>query len=162
MILIGLGANLSSEAGPPEATLKAALNALDRRLIRPGPVSGLYKTLAWPNESDPAFVNQVARLNTQLNPAELMAALHEVEMSFGRKRSVKNAPRTLDLDLLDYDDRIEPGPPELPHPRMQERSFVLIPLRDVAPLWRHPVSHRSIDELIAALGPAAGSPQRID
>ncbi len=69
--------------------------------------------------------------------------LHELEGSFGRKRSEPNAPRTLDLDILDYHGRIEQGPPQLPHPRMEGRAFVLLPLRDVAPDWRHPVSGRN-------------------
>ena len=161
MILIGLGANIPSPAGPPEATLKAALNALTERRIQIASVSHAYRTPAWPVPSDPEYVNQVAALITPLPPAELLAILHEVEMSFGRKRSEKNAPRTLDLDLLDYDGRVELGPPELPHPRLESRSFVLIPLRDVAPAWRHPVSGCSVDALIASLGSEALTPRKI-
>jgi 2-amino-4-hydroxy-6-hydroxymethyldihydropteridine diphosphokinase len=158
MILIALGANLPSSAGPPEATLRAALDALRARGIGIAVVSRFYRTSAWPDRRDPDFVNAVARLDTELAPAELLAILHDVEMSFGRKRSAKNAPRTLDLDLLDYDGLVCEASPSLPHPRLDERAFVLVPLRDVAPGWRHPVSGRSVDELIAALGPAAGEP----
>jgi len=89
-----------------------------------------------------------------LSPAALLNALHAVETEFGRNRGAPNAPRTLDLDLLDYDERVEEGPPQLPHPRMETRAFVLIPLRDVAPDWRHPVSGRPLSELIAALPPS--------
>ena len=80
-----------------------------------------------------------------------MAELARTETAFGRVRSARNAPRTLDLDLIDYDGRIEQGALVLPHPRIEQRGFVLIPLADVAPGWRHPVTGRSVKELIAAL-----------
>ncbi len=73
------------------------------------------------------------------------------ETSFGRKRSIKNAPRTLDLDLIDYDGRVEEGPPVLPHPAMESRAFVLVPLAEAAPGWRHPVSGETVEDLIATL-----------
>ena len=81
----------------------------------------------------------------------LMGVLHNVENAFGRERAAKNAPRTLDLDLIDYEGRMEDGPPILPHPRMTERAFVLIPLADAAPGWRHPQTDASLADLIAAL-----------
>jgi 2-amino-4-hydroxy-6-hydroxymethyldihydropteridine diphosphokinase len=151
MILIALGANLASSAGKPDETLRAALKALARRGITVDAVSSFYKTPAWPDPSDPPFVNAVARVTSTLPPAALLAALHAVEAEFGRKRSVRNAPRTLDLDLIDYDGRVEMGAIELPHPRAADRAFVLVPLRDVAPDWRHPVSGKSVAELIDAL-----------
>lgn len=80
-----------------------------------------------------------------------MARLHAVEQKFGRARGVRNAPRTLDLDLLDYNGRIEGGPPVLPHPRIETRGFVLVPLAEVAPSWKHPVSGRNVSTLIDAL-----------
>jgi len=153
VILIGLGANLPSPAGKPPDTLNAALAALALRSITIERQSGFYRSSAWPDPSDPPFVNAVAAVRTEFSPRDLMTALHEVESSFGRKRGESNAPRTLDLDLLDYDGRIEQGPPVLPHPRMQDRAFVLLPLREVAPHWRHPASGRTISELIAALPP---------
>jgi 2-amino-4-hydroxy-6-hydroxymethyldihydropteridine diphosphokinase len=115
--------------------------------------SRLYRSPAWPDPSDPEFVNAVARVETNLDPAALLARLHALEASFGRVRREVNAPRTLDLDLIDYDGRISaPGAvPIVPHPRMDKRAFVLLPLADVAPNWRHPASGRAIAELIAAL-----------
>lgn len=151
MILIALGANLPSPAGPPAATLSAALDRLAQNGAAPLAVSSFYKTPAWPDPRDPEFVNAVAAIETELSPVALMELLHRTESAFGRKRAVRNAPRTLDLDLLDYDGRVEQGPPVLPHPRIADRAFVLIPLCDVAPGWRDPASGKSVSELIASL-----------
>jgi 2-amino-4-hydroxy-6-hydroxymethyldihydropteridine diphosphokinase len=151
MILIALGANLPSHAGSPAQTLRASLAMLSENAVRPVSVSNFYASPAWPNPSDPSFVNAVARVETSLDPAALMELLAQIENHFGRVRKTRNAPRTLDLDLLDYDGRVSEGPPVLPHPRIEARDFVLMPLRDAAPDWRHPVSGRSVDELIAAL-----------
>jgi 2-amino-4-hydroxy-6-hydroxymethyldihydropteridine diphosphokinase len=151
MILIGLGANLPSFVGAPDATLRAALAELASRGIGIVQVSPFYRSPAWPDLRDPAYANAVANIATELEPQELMARLHETETAFGRMRSARNAPRTLDLDLLDYQGLINDGPPTLPHPRAVSRNFVLIPLRDVAPRWKHPVTGEGIDALIAAL-----------
>ena len=151
MILIALGANLPSPAGTPTETLNRALFRLAEWHITVERQSGFYKSAAWPNPADPPFINAVTKVRTELGPARLLAVLHEIEAQFGRLRGATNAPRTLDLDIIDYDQRVEPGPPELPHPRMHTRLFVLCPLRDVAPAWRHPVLHATVSELIAAL-----------
>jgi 2-amino-4-hydroxy-6-hydroxymethyldihydropteridine diphosphokinase len=151
MILIGLGANLPSRAGSPAATLAAALAELAGMGARPVAVSSLYASHAWPDPNDPLFVNAVARIETTLSPPALLGTLNAVECSFGRVRTTPNAPRTLDLDILDYNGLVQDGPPILPHPRMHYRSFVLVPLADVAATWRHPVSQRTVGELIAAL-----------
>jgi 2-amino-4-hydroxy-6-hydroxymethyldihydropteridine diphosphokinase len=151
VILIALGANLPSYAGSPAQTLRASLSVLSENAAPAISVSDFYASPAWPDASDPPFVNAVARVETQYDPAELMELLAQIETRFGRVRTVRNAPRTLDLDLIDYDGRIEKGPPVLPHPRMERRDFVLMPLRDVAPDWRHPVTGLSVAELIAAL-----------
>lgn len=162
MIIIALGANLPSPVGSPETTLVAALVMLEQCGVRPTARSRFYQTPAWPDPADPSFVNAVCLVSTPLGPEELLGVLHEVETSFGRDRSLRekrNAPRTLDLDLIDYDGLIQAGPPTLPHPRMCERSFVLVPLKDVAPDWSHPVTGTSLDDLIAALGAGKDTPR---
>jgi len=150
MILIALGGNLESGAGKPAQTLSAALAHLAQHGVKVIAVSPYYVTPAWPDPSEPPFVNAVAQIETALAPAALMALLHETETVFQRVRSVRNAPRTLDLDLLDYQGRVEDGPPVLPHPRIADRAFVLVPLAAVAPGWRHPASHRAVSDLLAA------------
>jgi 2-amino-4-hydroxy-6-hydroxymethyldihydropteridine diphosphokinase len=148
-IFLALGANIPGPAGPPYATLRAALAALAEREIAISRVSAFYETRAWPNPADPAFVNLVTAVRTALQPLALMTILHEVETSFGRTRSVPNAPRTLDIDLLDYGGLILDGPLVLPHPRIAERRFVLEPLAEIAPHWRHPKTGQGIEALLA-------------
>jgi 2-amino-4-hydroxy-6-hydroxymethyldihydropteridine diphosphokinase len=151
MILIGLGANLSSTAGPPVITIVSSLGAMAERRIRVLKVSSFYRSPAWPDPSDPPYVNGVALVQTPLGPAALLAVLHTIESLFGRERTTPNASRTLDLDLIDYDGKVDAGPPSLPHPRAADRAFVLKPLAELAPGWIHPVSGKSVTALLAAL-----------
>jgi 2-amino-4-hydroxy-6-hydroxymethyldihydropteridine diphosphokinase len=151
VILIALGANLPSLAGPPAATLEAATARLEELGVKILARSSFYETPAWPDPGQPAFVNAVAVLTTALQPVELLALLHGVETAFGRMRSAPNAARSLDIDLLDYDGRIITDGLTLPHPRLTERSFVLAPLAEAAPGWRHPVTGQGAGELLAGL-----------
>jgi 2-amino-4-hydroxy-6-hydroxymethyldihydropteridine diphosphokinase len=150
-VIIALGANIPWRESAPAQTLRAALGALAQSGVNVNRVSHIYRSPAWPNPADPEFVNAVALGETALPPRALMDVLHEIEASFGRKRGKMNAPRTLDIDLIDYDGRVEAGPPVLPHPRAETRGFVLIPLSEIAPAWRHPVSHKTAAELLAGL-----------
>jgi len=148
--LIGLGANIPSVAGQPAASLNAALAALAKAGVEITAVSPFYETEAWPDPAKPPFLNAVAAIRTVLQPFALLTLLHEVETTFGRKRSVPNAARSLDLDLLDYAGMVLDGSVILPHPRIAQRRFVLEPLQAVAPDWRHPVSGQDLDALLKA------------
>lgn len=157
MILIALGANIDGPAGSPAQSLQAAVFAMAQRLDLLA-VSHVYRSPAWPQPSDqPDFLNAVvaARAETAPAPTDLLDILHAIEAQTGRTRSVRNAARPLDLDLIDYAGLVREGPgsPHLPHPRMVDRAFVLLPLRDVAPDWVHPVSGQGIAALCAALPP---------
>ena len=154
-ILIGIGANLPSDYGSPLESCVAALDALGNMAVRVVRQSRWYTSAPVPASTQPWFVNGVAALDCRLDPAALLKLLHEVEARFGRERSAPAAPRTLDLDLLDYRGVLRDGapPPELPHPRLGSRAFVLLPLAEVAPGWMHPRSGTGIAALIEALGP---------
>ncbi|MGD0189190.1 MAG: 2-amino-4-hydroxy-6-hydroxymethyldihydropteridine diphosphokinase [Rhizomicrobium sp.] len=161
MIVIGLGGNLTSPIGPPEITIPASLKELARHGIGIVATSSLYATRAWPDPRDPAFINAVAHIETGLPPEQLMLVFQTVEAEFGRVRNRANAPRTLDLDLLDYDGQVRNANPILPHPRMETRGFVLVPLAEIAPRWISPASGKSVRELIAALPEAERHPVRL-
>jgi 2-amino-4-hydroxy-6-hydroxymethyldihydropteridine diphosphokinase len=150
-ILIGLGANLPSRFGPPEETLKAALRRLQEAGVRLRRLSRFWRSRPVPISDQPWFVNGVAAVETDLPPEALLALLHRIEAEFGRLRGEINAARSLDLDLLAYGRLIRETSPILPHPRLAERAFVLLPLAEVAPGWRHPLSGRAIAALIAEL-----------
>ena len=156
MILVALGANLpTSRHGSPAEGLDAALTVLDEHGVRPVARSRWYRSAPVPPAEGPWFVNGVVRVETTLSPVPLMARLLAVEAAFGRKRSIAGAARPLDLDLLDYDGQVirhesdDNGPAlVLPHPRLAERAFVLVPLIEVAPEWRHPVTGTAAASLL--------------
>lgn len=150
MILIGLGANLpSARFGPPRATLEAALDALSRAGVRIAQVSAWYESAPVPPSDQPNYVNAVASIETDLDPGPLLDLMHAVEADFGRARGAPNAARSIDLDLLDWNGAVRENWPVLPHPRMATRAFVLRPLADVAPGWRHPVNGLAVADLLA-------------
>lgn len=156
VIFIGLGANLPHpEYGSPRQTCEAALAALEQAEISVLRRSRWYESTPVPPSNQPLFVNAVAEVATDLAPADALAALHRVEQALGRRRGVPNAARVLDLDLLAY-GRIVSAPgavPVLPHPRLSERAFVVLPIAELAPAWRHPVSGHTAAELAEALPP---------
>ena len=158
---VAVGANLAGPRGSPAETVAAAVEAIGREHIVLKATARLYRSQAWPNPTDPEFINTICQLEVDINPESLLKWLHEIETRFGRVRREPNAPRTLDLDLVDYGGQVSaPGAtPILPHPRMADRAFVLLPLAEIAPHWRHPVDGRTITELIAALpDPSTATP----
>jgi 2-amino-4-hydroxy-6-hydroxymethyldihydropteridine diphosphokinase len=149
---IGLGANLGDRA----ATLREAAQRLGT-LGRITAVSSLYETEPIGFREQPPFLNAVIALGTDLSPTELFRELIAIEQDLGRVRTFRNAPRTLDLDVLLMDGLVLEMPElTLPHPRMHERAFVLAPLAEIAPGVRHPVLDVSMVELLAALQDQSG------
>lgn len=166
-ILVALGGNLPTVRGAPALTLRGALELMPAFGIRVVSVARFYQTPALAEYIQPDYVNSVAAIEAIDPPQALLDKLHRLEALFGRVRKERWAPRPLDLDLLDFRGEVIPAkgrrgadagtgplPLALPHPGIEERAFVLLPLRDVAPDWRHPVTGKSVGDLIAAL-PAA-------
>lgn len=150
-IVLALGGDLAGDYPSLEALLEAALSSLPRAGLRIVRRSGWWRSAAWPDPSQPAYLNGVAIVETSLSPRGVLAAIHALEAEFGRKRGVANAPRTLDIDLVAYGREIidEPGL-SVPHPRAAARGFVMRPLAEIAPDWTHPTLGKTAAELAAA------------
>lgn len=153
--IVAIGANLPGPDGMPAiGTCRWAVGELGRIPgMRVARVSSWWESAPVPPDPrSPSYVNGVAVLEGALGPEELLAALHAIEDRAGRVRPYPNAPRVLDLDLIDLDGMVRAGPaPVLPHPRAAERAFVLMPLAEVAPGWVHPVSGRSVGALVSGV-----------
>ncbi len=156
MILIGIGANLSTpDFGLPKAVCESALEEMENQGIKIVSRSRWYRSEPVPVSDQPWYTNGVIALDTALPPKELLQALHEIENKFGRVRKVRNEARIIDLDLLAYGDLVSAAGevPILPHPRLHERAFVVLPLLEIAPDWQHPVTGSSGQQLISGLPP---------
>ncbi len=150
---MAVGANLPADGRTPLATCRWSVEQL---ALLPGlrlrAVSHWYATRPVPESDQPSFINGVAVLAGAAEPHWLLQALHGIEAAAGRVRTEPNAARTLDLDLLAMDGLVLSTPGlVLPHPRMQQRAFVLVPLHDVLPGWRHPVLGLDAGQLLAML-----------
>ena len=155
MILIALGANLPSKLGSPRETLEHALRSLAQEGGEIVARSHFYRSSPVPKSDQPDYLNAVVAIKCELDPPALLGKLGAIETHFGRQRGAPNAARPLDLDLIAYDDVIRDVAPILPHPRMHDRAFVLLPLAEIAPDWVHPRLRLSVAALIGALPPAA-------
>ncbi|WP_420565443.1 2-amino-4-hydroxy-6-hydroxymethyldihydropteridine diphosphokinase [Thalassobaculum sp.] len=160
MIIVAIGANLpASGYETPLSTCEAAVVRLAEDAdIQVTGRSRWYESEPVPKSDQPWFVNGAVSVETDLLPEVLLARLHVIEESFGRVRRVRNEARPLDLDLIDYDGQVRIGAvdPTLPHPRAGERAFVLLPIRDLDPDWRHPVTGEAVSTLIAGLPDGGG------
>ncbi len=157
MILIGLGSNLEGPWGTPRTTVLRAFQALNAGPVHLVAVSSLATTEPFGRKNQPEFVNAVAVIATHLSPDALLHRLHMIEKQAGRRRGLRWGPRTLDLDLLDYNGLVRQRrqrsikPLVLPHPGIIERLFVLQPISEIAPRWRHPLTHQSARFMIRKL-----------
>ncbi len=151
-IYLGLGSNV----GDREANLRAAIERLQGRDLHVLRVSPVYETEPIGYADQRWFWNAVAEAETELFPLQLLARAGQVERALGRRRSIPNGPRTIDIDVLLYGNTVMTSPSlEVPHPRMAERRFVLAPLADLVPDLRHPVLRKTIAELLDAAPQAA-------
>jgi 2-amino-4-hydroxy-6-hydroxymethyldihydropteridine diphosphokinase len=157
MIYLGLGSNLDGPWGTPRATVLRALKELDCGPIRLVRASELMVSAPFGRKNQPDFVNAVAQVATHLSPQSLLLRLHAIERRAGRQRRVRWGPRTLDLDLLDYRGLVRARrsrsikPLVLPHSGITSRLFVLRPLQEIAPRWRHPLTKKSVAFIIHKL-----------
>lgn len=171
---IALGANLPMGESSPSDTLNAAIAELGQRNIAIQAVSPFYRTPCFPAGAGPDYINAAAHLKSTLTSKDMLVHLHEIEAKHGRERLERWGMRTLDLDLVACGDSVLPdlatferwmtlpaetqrqaAPTELilPHPRLQDRAFVLVPLRDIAADWQHPVLKMTVAEMCNALAP---------
>lgn len=157
MILVALGSNINGPWGSPRQSVEQALVVLNQWPLQLIAVSTLLETEPFGNTNQPNFVNGVAIINTALAPESLLRRLHMIERAGGRRRAKRWGPRTLDLDIIDYHGLIKPqfGHHQkalvLPHPGIAERSFVLTPIMEIAPRWRHPLTHKTAKVMIHKL-----------
>lgn len=151
VIIVALGSNLKGEWASSISVLEAARARLPSFGFKILKCSSYWRSSAWPDATQPAYINAVALVETRLDPEGALSALHALEAEFGRVRTAANASRILDLDLIAYGRTVRSdAAPILPHPRAAERRFVMGPLAEIAPTWRHPVSGERADALAAA------------
>jgi 2-amino-4-hydroxy-6-hydroxymethyldihydropteridine diphosphokinase len=156
-VYLGLGANL----GDRHANIQRAL-ALLAPACGPFVCASIYVAPPWGDLDQPEFLNTVARGATRLGPERLLGRVKETEAVVGRTPTRRWGPRVIDVDILSYGEAVIDRPQlQVPHPRLHERGFVLVPLAEIAPLWRHPVLGKSAAELLAALAPAERADIRV-
>ncbi len=174
-VLIALGGNLTGQKDSPFEELTDAIAQISRSELKVIRQSRIYRTPCFPAGAGPDFVNAAVLCESEHTPAAILQILHQIEARAGRERKTRWGPRVIDLDLLAVGDLVLPdhdsyarwaglpleqqmqeAPDDLilPHPRLHQRAFVLVPLMDIAPDWRHPVLQKTVAEMFAALEPA--------
>ena len=147
MIYIGIGSNLGNRI----ENITKAKYFLDLNGINITKSSSYYETLSWPDPDKPKFINIVIQSNTKVSPEKLLKIFKSIEKKLGRKKKSKNSPRTCDIDIISYNQRILTGNITIPHKKMHKRNFVLIPLFELNKNWFHPKTNENIKKLIFSL-----------
>ena len=147
MVYIGIGSNLGNRIN----NIENAKYLLEFNGINILKSSNYYETLSWPDAKKPKFINIVVRSNTKTSPYKLLEIFKTIEKKLGRSKGLKNSPRTCDIDIISYRNKIISNNIKIPHERMSQRNFVLIPLFEIAPNWIHPKTNKSIKKLIFSL-----------
>lgn len=174
IVYLAFGSNQADRLEQSVEIIRSSYALLSDKSVNITTISPFFQTPAFPTGNGPDYVNSVVRAETELNPHDLLSVLHDIETRLGRKRNRRWEERIIDIDILDCQGRILPTPeiyshwrdlaldlqkstwPEgliLPHPRIQDRGFVLVPLKTVAPNWVHPVTDETIDRLIKRIPP---------
>ena len=156
MIFLGLGSNLPSKYGDRFANINLAISSLESYGIKVIKRSSFYKSPSYPDKENPEFINVVILVETYLPPVDLMSVLTFIEEKLERKRIKKNDPRTCDIDIIDYNSQIlnlkyNNLDFTVPHKELASRNFVLFPLSEISPMWKHPKTKKTINNLIQKL-----------
>ena len=152
MIFLGIGSNLESKFGNRFSNIKRALKLIEYEKIKIKKISNFYETPSYPNKKNPNFINIVIQIDFQYKPEDLLKKISIIEKKMERIRSVKNEPRTCDIDIIDFNGEIfNKKNIVLPHPKLHERNFVLFPLKEICSMWIHPIMNKKVDVLIKNL-----------
>ena len=156
MTYLGIGSNLSSSFGDRFDNINLSISLLNGYGIQAINKSSFYESFSYPNKNNPKFINIVIAIKTHLPPIDLMSVLIFIEERLGRKRNKKNDPRTCDIDIIDYNNqalhfKYENLNLTVPHKELTFRNFVLLPLQEIFPQWKHPITNENIDTLIDKL-----------
>ena len=148
--------SIGSNVGNKKANIEKSKHLLEENKIKIIKISSIYETYSWPNINHPKFYNIVIKIITKLNPLELFNVIKIIEKKLGRKKTKINAPRTCDIDILDYNGscyKLSKNSDKLliPHPRLHNRNFVLFPLFEIEKKWKHPSKKTKIQDLIKNL-----------
>lgn len=148
---LAIGSNLGNRL----KNIDTAKIKLSNEGIKINKCSSNYESLSWPNANNPKFINIIIQIETRLKPIKLLTICNKIEKKIGRKRSFKNEPRVCDIDIIDFDNKVFKSKKkfflDIPHPKLSNRNFVLLPLYEISKTWRHPKTKVKIAKLISLL-----------